>query len=93
MLIGFAAAYGVNEVRPLHPRIDSLLMLGLPFAIGMSFWVWRRVIPLSAPLALVLLVLAYLARQTAITEPVLALALSYTRLRHRLCQKPGSGLV
>lgn len=78
VMIGFVAAYGVNEVHPLHPRIDSLLMLGLPFAIGMSFWVWSRVIPLSAPLALVLLVLAYLARQTAITEPVLALALSYT---------------
>ena len=61
-LAGFATAYSVNLVHPLHPRIDSLLMLGLPFAIGMSFWVWRRVIPLSAPLAVVLLCLAYLAR-------------------------------
>ena len=77
-LAGFVAAYGTNLVHPLHPRIDSLLMLGLPFAIGMSFWVWRRVIPLSAPLAVVLLGLAYFARQTAITESVLALALSYT---------------
>lgn len=77
-LAGFATAYGVNLVQPQHPRIDSLLMLGLPFAIGMSFWVWRRVIPLSVPLAVVLLALAYLARHTAITEPVLALALSYT---------------
>lgn len=76
-LLGFAIVYGVNTLHPLHPRIDSLLMLGLPFAIGMSFWVWRQAIPLSAPLAVVLLGLAYLTRQTAITEPVLAVALSY----------------
>ena len=77
-LAGFAIVYGVNLVHPLHPRIDSLLMLALPFGIGMSFWVWRRVIPLSVALAVVLLILAYFARQTPITEPVLALALSYT---------------
>ena len=77
-LISFFAVYGMNIAHPLHPRIDSLLMLGLPFAIGMSFWVWRRVIPLSAPLAVVLLGLAYFSRQTAIIEPVLGLALSYT---------------
>lgn len=77
-LLGFAVAYGLNMAHGLHPRIDSLLMLGLPFSIGMSFWVWRRAIPLSVPLALVLLGLAYLIRETAIIEPVLALALSYT---------------
>ena len=77
-LLGFAAAYGVNMVHTLHPRIDSLLMLGLPFAIGMAFWVWRRAIPLSLPLAVALLGLAFLLRQTAMIEPVLALALSYT---------------
>jgi peptidoglycan/LPS O-acetylase OafA/YrhL len=77
-LLGFIAAYGVNMGHPLHPRIDSLLTLGLPFAIGMSFWVWRRIIPLSLPVALVLLAAAYLTRQTAMIEPVLALALAYT---------------
>ena len=77
-LLGFFAAYGVNMAHTLHPRIDSLLVLGLPFAIGMSFWVWRRTIPLSVSLAVALLGLAYLMRQTAIIEPVLALALSYT---------------
>ena len=77
-LMGFAAVYGVNMFHPLHPRIGSLLMLGLPFAIGMSFWVWRRAIPLSVPLVVVLLGIAYLARQTAIIEPVLAVALSYS---------------
>lgn len=77
-LVVLAAAYGVNIVYHQNPRIDNLLMLGLPFAIGMAFWVWRRMIPLSVPLAVILLGLAYLARQTAITEPVLAIALSYT---------------
>ena len=76
-LPAFAVAYGVNMVNPLHPRVDSLLMLGLPFAIGMAFWVWRRVIPLSVPLAMVLLGLVFLVKQTAMIEPVLALALSY----------------
>lgn len=76
-LLGFAAAYCVNLGHPLHPRIDNLLRLGLPFAIGMSFWVWRRVIPLSVPVALILLACVYLTRQTAMTEPVLALALAY----------------
>lgn len=77
-LLVYAMAYGVNVVHPLHIRIDSLLMLGLPFVIGMAFWVWRRVIPLSVPLAVVLLGLAFLVRQTAMIEHVLALALSYT---------------
>jgi peptidoglycan/LPS O-acetylase OafA/YrhL len=77
-LLGFAAAYGVNMAHTLHPRMDNLLLLALPFAIGMAFWVWRRAIPLSLPLALALLALAYLLRQTAMIEPVLALALSYT---------------
>jgi peptidoglycan/LPS O-acetylase OafA/YrhL len=76
-LVGFAAAYGLNMVHPLHPRIDSLLRLGLPFAIGMAFWVWRQRVPLSVPLALILLAIVYLTRQTAMTEPVLALALAY----------------
>ena len=76
-LLGFAAAYSINTVHPLHPRIDNLMMLGLPFVIGMVFWVWRRVIPLSVPVALVLLACVYLSRQSALIEPVLALALAY----------------
>ena len=76
-LLGFAVAYCVNMLHPLHPRIDNLLRLGLPFAVGMSFWVWRRVIPLSVPIGLVLLACVYLSRQTAIIEPVMALALAY----------------
>ena len=73
----FVAVYSFNEIHPLHVRIDSLLMLALPFVIGMSFWVWRRVIPLSLLLAVALFGLAYLVHRTALLEPVLALALSY----------------
>ena len=76
-LLGFAAVYGLDMGHPLHPRIDNLLRLGLPFVIGMAFWVWRRVIPLSVPVALILLAFAYLARQTAMIEPILALVLAY----------------
>ena len=76
-LLGFALAYSANRLYPQHPRLDGLLMLALPFLIGMSFWVWRRVIPLSAPLALLLLGLAYLSRHTPVLEPLLSLAMAY----------------
>ena len=73
----FVAAYSFNEIHPLHVRFDSLLMLALPFLIGMSFWVWRRVISWSLVLAFALFGVVYLVHITALLEPVLALALSY----------------
>jgi peptidoglycan/LPS O-acetylase OafA/YrhL len=87
-LVGFAGIYAFNMIHPMHDRIDSLLMLALPFAIGMSFWVWRKVIPLSALLAVALFGVAYLVHQTALLEPVLALALSYTMFVIGYAQSP-----
>jgi peptidoglycan/LPS O-acetylase OafA/YrhL len=78
VLLVFAAVFGVNSIYPLIPRVDNLITLGLPFIIGMSFWVWRKVIPLSGILALLLLAATYLCRETLLFRPILVLALSYT---------------
>jgi peptidoglycan/LPS O-acetylase OafA/YrhL len=73
----FLVLYAITEALSLHTRIENLARLGLPFAIGMSFWVWRAVIPLSWPLAGVALVAAVLLRPTPLFSFALTLALAY----------------
>jgi peptidoglycan/LPS O-acetylase OafA/YrhL len=84
----FLVLYALAQVQPLHSRFENLAQLGLPFSIGMSFWVWRKVIPLSWPLAGAALVVAALLGPTPIFNFALVLALTYgifvlgyTRLR------------
>jgi peptidoglycan/LPS O-acetylase OafA/YrhL len=76
-LLMFLAVYTAAQVLPLHSRIENLTRLGLPFAIGMSFWVWRDTIPLSWPLAIAVLAVAVLLRPTPASHFSLALALAY----------------
>jgi peptidoglycan/LPS O-acetylase OafA/YrhL len=71
------ALYATAQILPLHDRIENLVQLALPFAIGMSFWVWRSIIPLSWPLAGVALVAAVLLRPTPVFSLALVLALAY----------------
>jgi peptidoglycan/LPS O-acetylase OafA/YrhL len=78
VLLVFLVIYRVNMVYTLIPRLSNLITLGLPFAIGMSFWVWRKYIPLSVPLALILLVATFFCHDTPLFRPALVLALSYT---------------
>ena len=78
VLICFAAAYVANSTYTFHSRIYNLMTLGLPFVIGMSFWVWRKTIPLSAAFALLLLVVTFFCRETALFRPLIVLSLSYT---------------
>jgi len=73
----FLVFYAITEALPLHTGIENLAQLGLPFAIGMSFWVWRAVIPLSWPLAGVVLVAAVLLRPTPLFSFALTMALAY----------------
>ncbi len=73
----FLVLYAITEALPLHTRIENLAHLGLPFAVGMSFWVWRAVIPLSWTLAGVALVAAILLRPTPLFGFALTLALAY----------------
>lgn len=73
----FLVLYALAQVQPLHSRFENLAQLGLPFSIGMSFWVWRRVIPLSWPLAGAALVVAALLGPTPVFNFALTLALTY----------------
>jgi peptidoglycan/LPS O-acetylase OafA/YrhL len=76
-LVLILALYTIAQILPLHDRIENLAQLGLPFAIGMSFWVWRSVIPLSWPIAGAALFTAVLLRSTPAFGLALALALAY----------------
>jgi peptidoglycan/LPS O-acetylase OafA/YrhL len=83
VLAVFAVVYVLHDIyaQILYERISrlsNLITLGLPFIIGMSFWVWRRVIPLSVPIALILLIVTYFCHETPVFRAVLVLALSYT---------------
>ena len=61
----------------LHPKLDALLTLSLPFAIGIAFYLWRDRLPLSLALLAALAGLAWLWRETSAYTPLLALALGY----------------
>jgi peptidoglycan/LPS O-acetylase OafA/YrhL len=76
-LAGFAIAYGFTMMLDLHSRIEALMSLALPFAVGMSFWVWRDRIPLTPSLAAAGGLVATLAWLTPIFIPVFTLAVSY----------------
>lgn len=69
--------YGASMAFELPPRIEALLMLALPFAIGMAFYVWRNAIPLSGLLAAGFCAVAVLSWWTPVFLPVFSLALAY----------------
>jgi len=76
-------AYGLIWVGPtvagidLPHRVLQTRELSLPFVIGMVFWLWRDRLVLSVWVAVGLVALAALARDTAVGFVTLALALSY----------------
>jgi peptidoglycan/LPS O-acetylase OafA/YrhL len=73
------ALYGISWFAPfeIHPRLIQLQGLSLPFFIGMSFWLWRDKVVLSAPILGAMMVIAGLCRETALAFPTLIFALSY----------------
>lgn len=73
----FACAMAVKVLWDMPPRFETLLYLGLPFVIGMSFYIWRAIIPLSGGVALVLVALAVLAHPTPLFPFAMILAMSY----------------
>ncbi len=77
-LAAFAIATAVKVAWDMPPRFETFLYLGLPFIIGMSFYIWRAVVPLSGRLALALVVLAALSHPTPAFLPVMILAMSYS---------------
>lgn len=76
-LLCFAILYGMTMAFDLPNRIETLMSLALPFAAGMSFWVWRDRIPLSPSLAAIGGLVAALAWPTSLFIPVFTLAVSY----------------
>jgi len=74
----FLLVYAVSVMRGIHPRIDSLMQLGLPFITGMAFYLWREHIRLSLSLAIALVLVALLFRGTQFFDPIIAVTLSYT---------------
>jgi peptidoglycan/LPS O-acetylase OafA/YrhL len=76
-LLAFAPLAVAAHLLDLPFRLERLAELGLPFLIGMGFWVWRAAVPLSGPLAVALLALALLPGWGPLSTPVLTLALSY----------------
>lgn len=62
---------------PVPTRLMQTRTLSLPFVIGMAFWVWRDRLVLSLPVALVLAILAGLAKGTMASLPALVMAVAY----------------
>ena len=73
----FLVVYGVTVIGDIHPRIDKLMYLGLPFLTGMSFYLWRDSLRLSFTAAFGLALLAALLHSTPLFLPAFTVALSY----------------
>lgn len=73
----FTVALVAKTFWDMTPRFETLIYLGLPFIIGMSFYIWRSIIPLSGSLALFLVILAALSHPTPVFLPMMILAMSY----------------
>lgn len=78
MLVVFLLVYGMVDIFGAHVRIEKLMQLALPFAIGMAFWVWRAQVILSWRLVGMMVVLTAILWSTPIFPAALVLALSYT---------------
>jgi peptidoglycan/LPS O-acetylase OafA/YrhL len=81
LLALFLAAYlaaSQPSVRALLPgRVTPLLQLGLPFAIGTAFYVWRDRLPLHPGLLVGLALAFLLAGESPLARPLFVLGLCY----------------
>lgn len=82
MAVAFAAFlalyWGVRIVDfGLHPKINSLITLALPFGVGTAFYIWRDRLPLSVFGIAGLGLLAWACKGTLLYGPAFALALGY----------------
>jgi peptidoglycan/LPS O-acetylase OafA/YrhL len=77
VLLMFMIIYASAQVLQFHTRIENLIQLALPFVVGMSFWVWRAVIPLSWTLVAGGLIAATVLRPTPLFDASLVLVLAY----------------
>lgn len=75
--LGVSLVLAFGEIE-LHHRLDKLMRLSMPFAVGMAFYVWRDRIPLSMWGIAGTIALAWLSFGTPIYFPALTLAIAYT---------------
>ena len=64
----------------VHPRVASLIVLGLPFTLGAAAWSWRNRIVLGWPGIVLLVLAAWAARDGALYHPLVAAAVVYATL-------------
>ena len=61
----------------LHPMLEHLRILSLPFLTGTAFWIWRDRVRLCLPILLGAAVSAYCLRMTVFAFPALIFFLTY----------------
>lgn len=77
VVLAFIIFYVLAAAQSLNYRLELLANLGLPFGIGMIFWVARGAVPLSLPLSAFLVLAAVVAWFTPLFTPIFILALAY----------------
>ncbi len=75
-LVGYAWVLG-HPVDAVPVKVGWIFRLGLPFAVGAAFHVWRDRIPMHPLVLLGLCAAAAAAHGTAVFEPVFVVALVY----------------
>lgn len=76
-LVAFVLFYGVTMFVDVHPRISTLAYLALPFAAGMSFYVWRDHILMSGWIGLGLAAISTLLHSTEFFIPAMSVTVAY----------------
>jgi len=72
--VGYGLLSQFASAGELHPRLENIRVLSLPFAIGAAAWVWRDLARLDAAVLLVLAGLAVVAAGTMAGEVLMTLA-------------------
>lgn len=75
--VAFVAFVMLSVGAGLLDHQMHLLVLGLPFAIGSGFYVWRSIIPLRLSLLAILIVVAVLGHKSSFFLPLFVIALCY----------------
>ncbi len=75
----FLALYWGVQIADLslHPKIDNLITLAMPFGVGTAFYIWRDRLPLSVFGIAGLGLLAWAVKGSLLYDPAFALALGY----------------
>lgn len=80
LFLGFAilAALFGDQVEALPVRLQPIFELGMPFAVGTLFWVWREKLPLSLIGVLISILAVIALAKTPLYHTAFCLAAGYT---------------